>query len=137
MTAIPTDSQDRSPFRAAVESKDLDAVLATLAPDVHFRSPVVFSAYEGRDSVGALLRLVAEVLGPQLRYQWQARDGEREVLCFSSRIGDREIEGVDILRYDSDGRVAELVVMVRPASAMLALRDAMGEKLKALAAQAT
>jgi hypothetical protein len=127
--AIPTDSDGRSPFRAAVESKDFSRVEATLAPDVHFRSPVVFSPYEGRENVGALLRVVGDVLAPELVYRWQIREGDREVLCFTSRVADREVEGVDLLRYDDDGRVAELVVMMRPASALMAVRDAVAAGL--------
>jgi hypothetical protein len=131
---IPTDDQGRSPFRAAVESKDFTAVEATLAPDVRFRSPVVFKPYEGRDSVMALLRVVGEVLAPALRYQWQVRDGDREVLNFTSRVGDRDVEGVDLLRYDEAGQVSELVVMLRPASALVAVRDAVGARLQSISA---
>jgi hypothetical protein len=118
-----------SPFRAAVESKDFERVIATLAPDVHFRSPAVHPPYEGREAVGALLRIVGDVLGPALVYQWQVRDGAREVLCFTSRVGDRDVEGVDLLRYAEDGQVAELVVMLRPLSGLLAVRDAIGARL--------
>src|SRR4051794_1047607 len=100
MPGIPTDEQSRSPFRAAVESKDFGRVVDTLAPTVKFRSPVVFSAYEGRDAVAALLGVVGQVLAPRLAYQWQVHEGDREVLCFTSRVGDREIEGVDLVRYD-------------------------------------
>jgi hypothetical protein len=122
-----------SPFRAAVESKDFSRVEATLAPDVVFRSPVVHQPYEGREAVAALLRVVGTVIGPALVYQWQVREGEREVLCFTTRAGDRDVEGVDLLRYDADGQVAELVVMMRPASGVLAVRDAVGQALAAMA----
>ena len=130
---IPLDDQGRSPFRAAVESKDFARVQATLAPEVHFRSPAVFKPYEGRDAVGALLHVVGTVLAPQLEYRWQVHDGDREVLCFVSTVEGREIEGVDLLRYDDDGLVAELVVMMRPLSGLTAMRDAMGAALAALA----
>jgi limonene-1,2-epoxide hydrolase len=134
VSPIPIDQHGRSPFRAAVETKDFDQVVETLAPDVRFRSPVVFAPYQGRDDVAALLRVVGEVLAPQLTYQWQVREGDREVLCFTSRVGDREVEGVDLLRYDDHGQVAELVVMLRPASALMAVRDAVGAGLQAAAA---
>ena len=134
MSPIPTDRQGRSPFRAAVESKDFGQVEATLAPEIHFRSPAVFTPYEGRERVIALLRVVGEVLGPELSYQWQLREGDREVLCFSSRVGDREVEGVDLLRYDEQGQVSELVVMMRPVSALLAVRDAVAAGLEAASA---
>lgn len=132
MSPIPVDDQDRSPFRAAVETKDFGRVVEILAPSVRFRSPVVFGAYEGREAVGGLLRVVGEVLTPELVYQWQVREGDREVLCFTSRVGDREVEGVDLLRYDDDGLVAELVVMMRPLSALLAIRDAVAAGLQSL-----
>ena len=131
MSVIQTDADGRSAFRSAVESRDFSRIVSTLAPDVHFRSPAVFAPYEGRDSVATLLGVVAEVLGPELRYQWQVREGDCEVLCFTSRVGDREVEGVDLLRYDAAGQVAELVVMIRPASALLAIRDAVGAGLSA------
>jgi hypothetical protein len=123
---------DHSAFRAAVEAKDFAALEQTLAQDVHFRSPVVFAPYEGRDAVGALLRVVGEVLGPALAYQWQVREGDREVLCFRTEVDGREVEGVDLLRYGDDGLIAELVVMMRPLSALHAVRDAIGAKLAAL-----
>ena len=122
-----------SPFRSAVESKDFDLVEAALAPDVHFRSPVVFKPYEGRAAVGALLRVVGEVLAPEFAYVWGVREGDREVLFFRTRVTGREVEGVDLLRYDESGLVAELVVMMRPASGLMAVRDAIGKRLEAAA----
>ena len=130
---IPLDDQGRSPFRAAVESKDFMRAQATLAPDVVFRSPAVFKPYEGRDAVGALLHVVGTVLAPALAYQWQVQEGDREVLCFRSVVDGREIEGVDLLRYNDDGLVAEFVVMMRPLSGLIAMRDAMGAALAGLA----
>lgn len=135
--AIPLDDHGLSPFRAAVESKDFNRVVDTLSPAVAFRSPVVFGPYEGRDVVAALLRVVGQVLAPELVYQWQVHDGDREILCFKSRVGDREVEGVDLLRYDDQGQVAELVVMMRPLSALVALRDAVAPGLQALAEAAS
>jgi hypothetical protein len=131
MTEIPTDSHGHSPFRAAVERKDASRLGEVLAADVHFRSPVVFAPYEGRDTVAALLQVVGGILLPALRYRWQVREGDREVLCFTSRVGERDVEGVDLLRYDDDGLVAELVVMMRPASGLVAVRDAIAAALQA------
>lgn len=130
---IPVDSEGRSPFRAAVETKDFGRVLETLAPDVSFRSPAVFAAYAGAETVGALLRVVGTVLARELVYEWQVREGDREVLCFRTRVDGREVEGVDLLRYDESGRVAELVVMMRPLSGLLAVRDGIGAALAAAA----
>jgi hypothetical protein len=59
-----------------------------------------------------------------------------EVLVFEAMVGDREVQGIDLLRVNADGLIADFTVMVRPLSATLALRDAMGREL-GLVPQAT
>jgi hypothetical protein len=119
------------PFRAAVEARDPDAAVAALADDVVFHSPAVFHAYEGRETVGALLRLVFETFD-DLRYtdELTGPDGTH-ALIFRARVGDREVEGLDLLRDGPDGRVADFTVMVRPLSGLLALAQALGPKVEA------
>ncbi len=129
---IPIDECGWSPFRAAVEAKDFDAVKATLAGNVHFRSPAVYKPYEGQETVGAVLKLVGTILLPGLEYRWQMHDGDREVLFFATTVGGRDVEGVDLLRYDEHGLVAELVVMMRPASGLAAVREAVAAATAAL-----
>jgi SnoaL-like domain len=118
------------PFGDAVESHDIEAAIATLAPDVRFRSPVVFRPYEGRESVGLLLRAVAEVF-EDFRYARaiSSEDGRDHVLVFETRVGERDVEGADFIHLNDAGEVDELFVMVRPMSGMLALAAAMQEKL--------
>ena len=41
------------------------------------------------------------------------------------------VEGLDHLTVDADGLVTELVVMVRPLSGLMALAEAMAERLGA------
>jgi hypothetical protein len=119
-----------SSFRAAVEAKDLAAMEAALAPDVTFRSPVVFREYEGREAVMQLLALVAQVF-EDFRYVDELQGDGTSCLLFKARVGDRELDGIDYLRHDADGLVTELTVMVRPYSGATALRDAMGARLAA------
>lgn len=56
-------------------------------------------------------------------------DGLSVVLEFSARIGDRELKGIDLLRFAEDGRILELEVMVRPMSGLQALGAEMGKRL--------
>jgi SnoaL-like domain len=119
-----------SPFKAAVEAKDPDAMAAVLRPDVVFRSPAVYKPYQGREAVLGVLTLVVEVF-EEFRYTGHLREGDEEVLRFSARVGDRELEGVDLVRYDDAGLVSELAVMVRPHLGLVALLKAMGARLAA------
>jgi hypothetical protein len=117
-------------FRAAAEGKDFSAIEELFADQVSFRSPVVFKPYEGREAIGVLLGAVVQVF-EEFRYTDQVETGDTAVLVFEARVGERELNGVDVLRFDDDGRISELMVMVRPLSAANALAEAMQSKLAA------
>jgi hypothetical protein len=51
------------------------------------------------------------------------------VLAFATRVGDRALEGVDIVRFGESGEIVEFTVMVRPYSAATALRERMAALL--------
>jgi hypothetical protein len=116
-------------FRAAAEAKDFRAAEVLLAPDVTFRSPVVYKPYEGRDQVQLILGAAVQVF-EDFRYIEQVEAGDVAVLQFEARVGDRELQGVDILKFADDGTITELTVMVRPMSGVQALAEAMQNLLE-------
>jgi hypothetical protein len=120
------------PFGTAVAAGDIDAALALLAEDVVFHSPVVHQPYRGRDAVAPILHAVSQVF-LDFRYvdEIGAADAASHVLVFRTRVGDREIEGIDLLHTGADGLVDELTVMVRPLSGTLALAEVMRAQLAA------
>jgi SnoaL-like domain len=120
-------------FRAAVESKELSAIDALFAEDATFRSPVVFKPYGGRDQIAIILGAALRTF-EDFRYLAQTETGETAVLMFEARVGDRQLQGVDILRFADDDRISELTVMVRPMSGMHALAEAMQRQLEAAGA---
>jgi hypothetical protein len=120
-------------FRAAVEAKDLAAAGEVLGEDVVFRSPVVFKPYEGREALMVVLGAVVQVF-EDFRYTGQVEGADLAVLTFAARVGDRDLQGVDILRFDADDRVRELTVMVRPMSGVHALAERMRAMLEAAGA---
>lgn len=117
-------------FRAAVESHDLDALRAALHPDVVFRSPAVFTPYEGVEQTMELLSHVIEVF-EDFEYTDELEGDGTHALIFKARVGDKQVEGLDHLTLDSDGLVIVLTVMVRPLSGLIALAQAMGARLEA------
>ena len=116
-------------FRRAAEAKDFSQGADLFSDDVVFRSPVVFKPYEGKAALEVLLTAVTQIF-EDFRYVDQVETGNTAVLVFSARVGDRELDGVDILRFDEEGRIAEMIVMVRPMSGMHALAEAMQRKLE-------
>jgi len=121
---------DSHPFRAAVEAADMDAAVALLADDVVFRSPAVFKPYEGRETVATILRTVFGVF-EDFRYTDELAGDDAHGLVFEARVGDRSLQGIDLLRTDADGRIAEFTVMIRPASGLIAVAERMGPALQA------
>jgi limonene-1,2-epoxide hydrolase len=117
-------------FRKAVEHRDLDALVALLADDIVFRSPVVYAPYHGREQVAVLLRAVAQVL-EDFRYTRQigAEDAADHALVFQARVGDREVEGCDFMHVNEQGLIDELYVMFRPLSGLVAVAEAMARQL--------
>ena len=117
------------PFRVAAEAKDLELLAEALREDVLLHSPILFRGFEGRDVVSQVLTHVAATL-EDLTYVDELA-GERSVcLRFEARVGDRELEGIDFLELDEDGRVAELTVFMRPLSAITAFNEQMKARLE-------
>ncbi|MFF4547064.1 nuclear transport factor 2 family protein [Streptomyces sp. NPDC001435] len=124
-------------FREAVEARDLDAVEALLAQDVVFTSPVVFKPYSGKAITAAILRGVLRVF-EDFRYDRElaGADGRDHALVFTTRVGDREINGCDFIHVNEEGLIDEFMVMVRPLSGAQALAEAMGAQFHLITEEA-
>jgi len=115
---------------AYAKSPDAAALRDLLHPDVVFESPVVHTPQRGRDITAKYLSSAVKVLGgPSFTYvgEYKSRDGA--VLEFETQIDGITINGVDIIRFADDGRIAHFKVMVRPLKAINLLHRMMGEQL--------
>jgi hypothetical protein len=118
------------PFRVAAEAKDVELMTEALREDVVLHSPILFRGFEGRDAVRHVLTHVAATL-EDLTYVDELTDGNTVCLRFKARVGDRELEGIDFLELDQDGKVAELTVFMRPLSAITTFNEQMKTRLEA------
>jgi SnoaL-like domain len=123
-------------FRDAVESGDLAAAGELFAPDIVFHSPVTFHPFVGRETVAGLLALVAETF-EDFRYTGELQADGAHGLIFQASVSGREIEGIDLLRLDAQGLIAEFTVLLRPLSGLVPFAQAMGEKVAAAGLQTT
>jgi SnoaL-like domain len=119
-------------FVEAVERRDAEAVRDALADDIAFRSPVVFRPYQGRDLVATILTEGAMKVFEDFGYRDRFESGDAAALVFAARVSDREVDGLDLLRFDAAGKIRELTVMVRPMSGVHALAEAMRHRFEAL-----
>jgi ketosteroid isomerase-like protein len=121
-------------FRAAVEEGNVDQVPELFHEDATFRSPVLFKPYEGREQVLKVLRAAERVLGDRERFRYvhqlEDPDDRVAILEFATEVDGRQVEGIDKLTFDEDGRITELKVMIRPASALEAVGARMAEEFQ-------
>lgn len=118
-----------------VASKDLAELPSLLHPRVTFRSPMAFKPYESARAVDLILSTVIGVFEDFVYHRELATDdGLNAVLEFSARVGDKELKGIDLIRFDAEGKIVDFEVMVRPMSGLQALGEQMGQRIGPLLA---
>lgn len=115
-------------WHAIIASGDTAGLPDLLAPDCVFRSPVAFQPYHGAAKTALVLATAASVF-EDFRYQRRFASDNDVGLEFSARIGTVQLKGIDLIRFDDAGKITEFEVMVRPASGLQALGEAMAQRL--------
>lgn len=111
---------------------DPAALSALLADDAVFHSPVVHTPQVGKPVVMAYLVAASHVLGnDSFRYVRELVDGDEMMLEFVTELDGITINGVDIIRFNSDGNISDFKVMVRPLKAVNKVWEMMGAQLAA------
>ena len=120
-----------------LDRRDLTALPELLAANVVFRSPMAHTPYPGPAVVSTILNTVIKVF-VDFTYHRQlvTADGLSVVLEFSARVDGRELKGIDMIRFDEQGKIVDFEVMVRPMSGLQALGAEMGQRLGAYLAAA-
>jgi hypothetical protein len=118
-------------WHAVAESQDPALLNELLADDVVFRSPAVFAPQEGKALTTHYLSSALVVLGPSLRYVSEWHDQASAVLEFEAELEGVYLQGVDMLRWNSDGKLVSFTVMVRPMRGLQKLIEAMSRQLTA------
>jgi hypothetical protein len=116
-------------WHAVVESGDLSRLDDLLADDVVFLSPAVFSPQQGKALTIKYLSSALVVLGPSLRYISQWHDEVSAVLEFEAELDGSYVQGVDMLRWNSDNQLVSFTVMVRPIRGLQKLIELMARQL--------
>lgn len=105
-----------------------------LAEDCIFFSPVVHTPQRGRELTKLYLTGAMHVLNKDFHYVKELVTPSHAVLEFVCDIDGISVNGVDIISFDSDGKIKEFKVMVRPLKAINLLHAKMREMLERLSA---
>jgi hypothetical protein len=112
-----------------VASGDRDLLGQLLSEHIVFRSPFVQSPIPGRPATVLVPTTVAQIF-ENFRYHRSFIAGPHDVaLEFAANIGKWQLKGVDLIKFNEAGEMAEFEVMIRPIKALAALGEEMGNRI--------
>ena len=115
-----------------VKTHDPGGLDALLADDAVFHSPVVHKPQAGKAITRLYLTAAFEVFFNDTFRYVRETVGERDaVLEFMLEIDGVSINGVDMIKWDGEGRITEFKVMLRPLKAINLIHEKMGAMLQA------
>lgn len=128
----PKAAESLNLWHAMIRTGDLKALTALLDPQAVFRSPMAHTPYPGAPVVSMILNTVFGVFENFAYHRELATaDGLNVVLEFSATVGGKQLKGIDMIRFNEQGKIVEFEVMVRPMSGLQALGEEMGRRLGA------
>ncbi len=114
-----------------VSTRNAAAIGELLADDVVFYSPVVHTPQIGKAITFKYLAAAVHVFGNEtFRYVREIVGLSDAVLEFETEIDCITINGVDMIRWNPNGKITEFKVMIRPLKAINLIHQKMGEILQ-------
>ena len=111
-----------------VSEKDVAGLAGVLAEDVSIGAPPYWQKLQGRELVQHLLGLIVHTI-EDFTYHRQWREGDELALEFTGHVGELELQGIDLITLDGQGRIGNLDVLMRPVSAVIALRETIAPQM--------
>ena len=126
---IETTKQALEKWHQMIKTGDMSSLNELLADDVVFRSPVAYKPYEGKHVVFFILTNVIQVFFFFTYHrEFYTEDGENVVLEFSANVSGKSLKGIDMIRFNEQGKIIDFEVMIRPMSGLAALAEQMGAR---------
>ena len=109
-------------FTAAMQRKELEAMLTHMADDVTLKTPLLAEPFQGK---AALRPVVEALLGMVDRFEFHEimRGPQHVSSFFKITVGSTELDGMDYWRLDEAGLIQEMTVLRRPLPAVAAVQD--------------
>ena len=121
---------EEHPFRVALRTRDLDAWMQELSPEIKVLSPFTSAPLAGLATARVLFGILFETLG-EVKLTNEYADADSHAFFWQGYIGGRTIESVVRLRYDEHGKVAEIKVLIRPLVALVVFASVVAPQLAA------
>jgi hypothetical protein len=119
-------------WHGLVKSRNVKGLDALLADEVVFFSPVVHTPQVGRALTLQYLSAAFHVFfNESFRYVRELSARRDAVLEFQVEIDGISVNGIDMLKWDDEGRITEFKVMIRPLKAINLIHQKMAAMLGA------
>jgi hypothetical protein len=116
-------------YRSASEANDIDALMATLAPDVELLSPVAGRfVFRGERDLRVLLGAVYGAIRG-LRWREEVGDDALRVVLGDCTIGPLKLADAMVCELDEDGRIRRITPHLRPWLALSFFAVVIGPKM--------
>jgi SnoaL-like domain len=127
-----------SSWHNIVGTRDARGLADLLADEVVFYSPVVHTPQIGKAITTLYLTAAVTVFGnDSFRYVREVISERDAVLEFETEIDGILVNGVDMIKWNDDGKITEFKVMIRPLKAINLIHQKMGEMLQRAASTQT
>ncbi|MBM7423579.1 nuclear transport factor 2 family protein [Spongiibacter marinus] len=114
--------------------RDTTGLENLLADDAVFHSPIVHTPQRGKDVTAQYLSAAFQVLvNDSFHYVREVEGANDAVLEFAVVIDGVQVNGVDMIRWNAEGKITDFKVMLRPLKAINLIHQKMAEMLEALA----
>jgi hypothetical protein len=115
-----------------VASRDPDGLDSLLADNAVFHSPIVHSPQIGKAITQRYLTAAFRVFfNESFRYVRELVGDRDAVLEFAVEIDGIAVNGVDMIKWDDEGRIVEFKVMLRPLKGINLIHQKMAAMLQA------
>lgn len=114
-----------------VRTRDASGISDLLADEVVFYSPVVHTPQIGKAITAMYLSAAVHVFGNEnFRYVREVVGDNGAVLEFETEIDGITVNGVDMIRWNDEGKITEFKVMVRPLKGINIIHEKMAAMLR-------
>jgi ketosteroid isomerase-like protein len=124
-TTVPDTTAGDHAFTAALAARDIDALVATLAPEAVLYSAITNTPFEGREVLADIYSSLFEGF-EELRVTDRFQGGDTHVFFWEGRIDGRFVAGADRFRVDDAGQVREITIVGRPLTGLAGFITGLG-----------
>ncbi len=113
-----------------VETKNIHLLDDILADDAKMHSPVIHTVQEGKAITKMYLTAAALTLAnDSFKYVRQVYDQGFALLEFETELDGIAVNGVDMISWNSEEKITDFKVMIRPLKGINAVHQMMGKAL--------